>query len=183
MSFIDLSMISIALGLDAFGVALSIGLDKKITRKKAMAFIISFGFFQFLFASIGGITGNMFNKYIFHLPSVIGGIIILLVGLLMFREGSSNQGKIIKMNCFMIILLGICVSIDALVVGFSTFNDFNISELILNNTVVIGIITSFLTLNAFVISRKAKKNEFIKKYADFLAGIILIIFGLKMIIF
>ena len=183
MSCVDLSIISLALGLDAFGVALSIGLDKRITRKKAMAFIISFGFFQFLFASIGGIMGNIFNRYIFHLPSVIGGIIILLVGFLMFREGLSNQGKFIKLNCFMIILLGICVSIDALVVGFSILNNFNIIELILNNTALIGIITSFLTLNAFIVSRKAKKYEFIKKYADFLAGIILILFGLRMIFF
>ncbi len=183
MSFVDLSMISIALGLDAFGVALSIGLDKKITRKKAVPFIISFGFFQFLFATIGGITGNMFNRYIFHLPSVVGGVIIFLVGMLMFKEGFSKQDKIVKINYFMAILLGICVSIDALVVGFSTFNDFSFKELVFDNTIAIGVITSVLTLNAFAICRKAKRYEFIKRYADFIAGLILMIFGLKMMFF
>jgi len=183
MSYIDLSMLSVALGLDAFGVAISLGLDKRMTKRKALAFIFSFGFFQFLFASIGGIIGNMFNKYIFNLPSVVGGIIILLVGILMLKEGLSKEEKIIELNFFMIILLGICVSIDALVIGFSAFDHYSIIKLIFNYTSIIGIVTSALTLSAFIICKNMRKNNFIKKYSDFLGASILIIFGLKMIFF
>ncbi|KNF08083.1 putative membrane protein [Gottschalkia purinilytica] len=183
MSIIDLSLVSFALALDAFGVAISVGLDKNINKRIALAFVFSFGFFQFLFASMGGICGSLFNTYVFQLPSKIGGIIILLVGVLMFKEGFSEEKEVKKLNIFLVLLLGICVSIDALVVGFSTFNNIDFKSLIFKNTIFIGMTSSFLTVVAFMISKKIKKNKFINEYMDFLGGLILIIFGLKMILF
>jgi len=183
LSTLELGIVSMALGLDAFGVAFSLGLDKRINRSRAFAFILSFGFFQFLFVCLGGLGGNLFNKYIFNLPSLVGGIIILLVGILMFREGLSKEDRIDTINFMLIIVLGICVSIDALIIGFSTFDAFDFKIILFENSVVVGIVTSCLTLLAFAVSRKIRRIHFIKKYADFLGGIILMLFGIKMIFF
>ncbi len=183
MSLIDVGVIAVALGLDAFGVGLSVGIDKKITKRVALLFILSFGFFQYLFVYIGGLAGNLFNTYIFTIPNVIGGTIILFVGILMFKEGLSQDKNIPKIHFLLILLLGICVSIDALVVGFSSFSIFYFKRILHKNSIIVGIVTSFLTGLSFYISKHIRKIRFVKEYAEFLGGIILIIFGLKIIFF
>lgn len=182
MCFYDLSIISIALGLDAFSIAFSVGLNKKATKKKSLMLIIIFGFFQFLFVTMGGCFGGLFNMYIFHLSSKLGGIIVLLVGMLMFKEGLSKEEKLSSLNFIIIMLLGICVSIDALVIGFTLFSNFNIETLMFKNSPVVGLICSLLTAIGLMVSRKMRKNFFIKEYASLMGGIILVLFGLKMIL-
>ena len=183
MSLYEIGAISIALGLDAFGVGLSLGLDRRITRKLALLFVLSFGFFQYLFVFLGGIAGNLFNTYIFMIPHVVGGIIILFVGVLMFKEGLSNDEEIPKIQLCLVIMLGICVSIDALVVGFSSFNIFHLTKILFKNSIIVGSVTCFLTSLAFIISKYIRKVDFVREYAELLGGTILILFGLKMIIF
>jgi len=183
MSYIEVVIISIALGLDAFGVAVSLGLDRRINVRKALIFVFSFSFFQFLLVFSGGIGGNLFNKYIFTLPSVIGGIIILLVGILMVKDAFSEEKLVTKINWFVYIFLGLCVSVDAFVVGFSSFNELDDVFLLFDNSVIVGIITALLTILAFAISKKIRGMKFIKEYSDLLGGIILILFGIKMILF
>ncbi|WP_425447792.1 manganese efflux pump MntP family protein [Dethiothermospora halolimnae] len=183
LSLFSLGAISIALGLDAFGVALSLGLDRKITKKIAFLVIILFSFFQFFFVFLGGIAGDLFNRYIFSVPSLVGGIIIFIVGILMIREGLSNNEKLPKLHILVLLVLAISVSIDALVVGFSTFNIFRIKKILFENSIVVGIITALLTTLSFILCKKIRKYKFVKEYADILGGVILIIFGLKMIFF
>lgn len=183
MSHLEVLIISIALALDAFGVSLSLGLDKRITKKIAIFSIISSGFFQFLFAYIGGYFGCLFNRYIFTIPSMLGGIIIFFVGLLMIKEGFNKEESFKKLHLLVIIFLGMTVSIDALVVGFSTFNILVSKLILLKNSIIVGIVTSFLCLVAFFICKKIRRIDFFKEYADFLGGIILILFGIKMIFF
>jgi len=180
MCFYNLAIISLALGLDAFSIAFSVGLNNKTTKKRALILIIVFGFFQFLFVTIGGCFGGLFNTYIFHLSSRLGGIIVFLVGILMFKEGLSKEETISNLNFIIIILLGICVSIDALVIGFTIFNNISIESLVFRNSSVVGLISSFLTAIGLIISKKMRKNSILKEYATLLGGIILIAFGIKM---
>lgn len=182
MPFSDLMMISIALGSDAFGVALSLGFNKKINRYNALAFVISFSFFQFLFAYIGGLLGNAFNKHIFAIPSIGGGLIILTLGIIMINEGIKRNENIIKINLSAIIILGICVSIDALLAGFSTLNIIKFNLILLYSSLIIGITTFSMCIIAFTISKYSKKIYFINNYSSIIGGIILIILGIKMIL-
>lgn len=179
----DVFLISVALALDAFGVALSLGLDKKIKKNCVFFTIIIFGFFQFYFAFIGGYLGNLFNRYVFKLPSLVGGSIILLVGILMFKEGFNNKDKFNSLHYVLILILGVSVSIDALVIGFSIFNVFTSKLILFKNCIIVGFTTSIFTTISFFISKHIKKLKIIRDYADFLGGIILIFFGIKMIFF
>lgn len=106
--------------------------------------------------------------YIFHLSSRLGGIIVFLVGILMFKEGLSKEEKLDSFNFIIIVLLGMCVSIDALVIGFTLFSDFNIETLIIKNSSVVGLVCSLLTAIGLIISRKARKNFFINECATLL---------------
>lgn len=181
MEIHSLIIISIALALDAFGVALSIGLNPQVRRNNKILFILSFGFFQFFFSFLGAYIGYLFNRFT-SVPNTIGGIVIMIVGMMMIKEGMEKKEESILLKPKMYFILGISVSIDALVVGFVVLSGITKVMVIGIDTIFIGLITCFLSTVAFVVSKSLKKVKFIAKYADFIGGIILIIFGLKMIL-
>ncbi|MBU5269902.1 manganese efflux pump MntP family protein [Clostridium cochlearium] len=183
MNFYSLFLIAIALSLDAFGVALCIGLNNNVDSKYKASCAMYFGFFQFLFAIIGSYAGFLFNKYIASMPEIIGGIVICIVGIIMIKEGTDNKDdcKILKPG--MNIILGISVSIDAMVVGFTVLNKVQSALVRFKDTLFIGIVTLFVSIVAFIISKYLKKIDVISKYADYIGGVILILFGLKMMFF
>ena len=94
MDLYPLFTIALALSLDAFGVALCIGLNNQTKLVNKIGFIISFGLFQFLFSYIGAYAGFLFNTYVATMPSIIGGMIISLVGVVMIKEGFENERKV-----------------------------------------------------------------------------------------
>lgn len=181
MSFIELISISIALGLDASGVCVSLGLNRRINKKIAIYIIGVFAFFQFLLALIGGLLGYFFNSHIFNIPKQYGGIILLILGTLMVLEGFSKDNKSVKINWNLIVLLAISVSIDALIVGFSAFHHYSNTYILFEKSTIVGLVTAILCTIAFFISKHVRRVDFIKEYADFIGGIVLIIYGMKMI--
>ena len=182
MDIYPLFIIALALSLDAFGVALCIGLNNQTRFINKLGFIISFGVFQFLFSYIGACVGFLFNTYVASMPTIIGGMIISLVGVIMIKEGFENKGKCPLLKPKMYFILGISVSIDAMVVGFTVLN--NITKVVLfKYTLFIGGITLVMSTIAFIISKYLKKIEIVARYADYIGGIILIIFGIKMMFF
>lgn len=183
MSLYSLFLIALALSLDAFGVALCIGLNNAINRSTKISFAGSFAFFQFLFSLIGAYAGFLFNTYIASVPEVIGGALIAIVGVMMLKEGMESKDECPLIKPGMVIVLGISVSIDAMVIGFTALNNISSNFVILQNTLFIGFITLVMSAIAFIIARYLKKITLIGKYADYIGGIILIIFGIKMMFF
>ncbi len=182
MSFFSLLTIALALSLDAFGVAVCIGLNNQVRRNNKYLFALSFGFFQFFFSLIGAYAGFLFNTYIASVPEVIGGIVIAIVGCLMIKEGYENKGECPLIKPSMYIVLGMSVSIDAMVVGFTALDHIKSAAAVFTDTFFIGIVTLIISLGAFLLARYLRRVNAIGKYADYLGGIILIIFGLKMIL-
>ncbi len=183
MNLYDVVIIGIALAMDAFGVTLGIGLNPIINRKHKIKFILSFAFFQFLFTYAGGSLGYLFDTYITTIPSIAGGIIMGIVGILMIIDGLKEKENEILIKNSTCVILGISVSIDALVIGFTAFHLISQNLLLCVNSILIGLITLFICTLGFFICRYIKKIKFITKYANFFAGMALIFFGLKMIFF
>lgn len=183
MNFYSLFSIALGLSLDAFGTAVCIGLNSQVRRNNKYLFALSFGFFQFLFALAGAYAGFLFNTYVASVPEVIGGIIIAIVGAMMIKEGYENKGECPLIKPSMYFVLGISVSIDAMVVGFTALHDITSIFVILENTIFIGLVTLIMSIGAFLLARYLKKINGVGKYADYLGGVILILFGIKMIFF
>lgn len=183
MSAEELFFISLAVSLDAFGVSLAIGLNKRVKIKQKIFFAISFGFFQFLFSLIGGVSGKMFTENVAKVPSLVGGIVIAIIGILMINEGMRKKESNLVLTFKMYFVLGISVSIDAIVIGFIALSGIQNMLTLTCLTVVIGIITLIMCILALIIARYLRKIDVIGKYADYVGGIILILFGLKMIFF
>lgn len=185
MSLKELIIIGIALAMDALGISLSIGLNPVVKRDIKIKYILSFAFFQFLFFFVGGIFGYLFEKYVVAIPNIVGGIAIGVVGIMMFKEGLESEEKDHKLllKKSMIIILGISVSIDALVIGFTACHHIGSYILMGVNSIMIGLITLLICTTGFFLCRYIRRLDFVTRYADFLGGIILIIFAIKMIFF
>ncbi|WP_244834761.1 manganese efflux pump [Clostridium sp. BJN0001] len=183
MDIKDIFIIALALSMDAFGVSLAIGLNKSIKKMNKIKFILSFAIFQFLFSYIGGIAGHLFDIYIMNIPSIVGGIVILIVGIFMIVDGFKEKEDKIFIKRGMLIILGISVSIDALVIGFTVLHKIASNVLLLTDTVFIGLVTLFMSTVAFFLSRNLRKFKLISRYADYFGGGVLVFFALKMIFF
>lgn len=181
MSFYSLSLIAIALSLDAFGVSISLGINESVKKNSKIIYAFSFGFFQFFFALAGSYAGFVFNSII-NVPKIIGGIVIIIVGAMMFKEGNSGSSDFLE-NKKTYLILGISVSIDALVIGFTLLNNFTSNIVNFKNCLYIGIVTFIMSILAFLFGKSLKKIDVVKAYADYIGGVILILFGLKMIFF
>ncbi|MEE0931955.1 MAG: manganese efflux pump [Clostridium sp.] len=182
MNLKDIIIVGIALAMDAVGVTVSIGVNPKVIRRNKIAFIMSFAIFQFLFFLLGGIGGHLFEKYITTIPNIVGGVAIAIVGILMIKEGfEDNETLLLKRE--MVIILGISVSIDAFVVGFTGFNYISSALKMIGDCSIVGLITLILCSFTFYLCRYIRKIGFIAKYASFFGGITLIIFAIKMIFF
>lgn len=179
MGIIQILIISFAVGLDAFGVAVSLGITGVKTRKSKLLFSLSFGFFQFLFAFLGGFTGEVFTTHVAIIPKVIGGIVISIVGVLMIKEGFEERNEKIKIENKLYIILGISVSIDSLIIGFTLFGTLK-SIILLRYTLIIGIVAFIMTIIAFVLSKYLKNIPIINRYANYIGGVIMFFFGMKM---
>lgn len=177
----SLTIIALALALDAFGVALSIGINRGVKFKNKIYFAISFGFFQFAFAFLGAYAGALFNEYVYSIPTIAGGIIITIVGIFMLKEGMEDKEENILLNKRMYFILGISVSIDAAVVGFTVLNVLGDIFVLVESSVFIGLVSLIMSGLAFLIARFLSKITLVAKYADYVGGVILILFGLKMI--
>jgi manganese efflux pump family protein len=183
MTIYSLFLIALALSLDAFGVALSIGLNRSIRLRNKAIFSMSFGFFQYLFSLVGAYAGLWFTMYIAAVPAIIGGIIIAIVGALMIKEGLDEKEECLLFSPKMYLVLGVSVSIDALVIGFTALSGLGSNIVILESAIFIGVITFIITGAAFILSRFLNRIAIISRYADYIGGIILVVFGLKMIFF
>ena len=179
---LNIILIGIALGFDAFGVALGLGCGNKLLRRQKVGLIFSFGFFQFLLTITGAFLGNYINNNLFEISNLVSGIIILFIGLLLLKEGYERDEvcTYVSFTVFSYVVLGISVSIDALGVGFSILYDLKYLVLF-NQSLIIGIASVVMTGAALLIVPYIKKLEIMEKYADYIGGIILIIFGFNMI--
>jgi len=183
MNLFDVIVIGIALAMDAFGITLGIGLNSTVNRPHKVKFLLSFAFFQFLFTYVGGTLGYLFDTYVTSIPSIAGGIIMGIVGILIIIDGFKEKDNDILIKNSTCIILGISVSIDALVVGFTAFHHIERNLLLCVNSILIGLITLFICTLGYFICRYIRKIQFVTTYANFFAGIALIFFGLKMIFF
>lgn len=181
----EIVLYGIALAMDALGITISLGIRKNIKRELVYKYIIGASFFQFFFFFIGGLCGKGFVEHIATIPTLIGGAAIAIIGIMMIvdslkKDEKDSDNKLCKRGVW--IILGISVSIDALVIGFTILNNVNNTVIFLYGLLV-GLITTLICIIGLYLCSFVKRINFICKYSDFIGGVILLIFGIKMIFF
>ena len=180
MKAIEIVLIAIALGMDAFAVSVCKGLAMpKCTFKKAAIVGLWFGGFQALMPAIGYILGAQFQEAIASIDHWIAFVLLALIGGNMIHEALDNDEEEAdaSLDVKTMFLLAVATSIDALAIGI-TFAFLKVN--IIPAVCFIGIVT-------FIISFAGVKigNVFGARYknkAEIVGGIILILLGLKILL-
>lgn len=180
MGILELVLVSIGLGMDAFAVSVCKGLSmKKMSWKKACLIALYFGGFQAFMPMIGYFLGSSFESVVTNIDHWIAFVLLGIIGGKMIKEAIGNdEGNCNDDTSFKtMVVLAIATSIDALAVGI-TFAFLKVN-LILSIS-LIGIITFILAIFGVKIG-----NKFGDKYerkAELVGGCILVLMGIKILL-
>ena len=181
MDMIIILFIASGLAMDAFAVYITNGITIKHQRiNNALKIGLFFGSFQALMPLIGWVAGIRLRGFISGFDHWVAFGLLSLIGGKMIYESmkiGSNDNEIKSLNVFVLLMLSIATSIDALAVGLS-FAFLKIS--IVTPIIVIGIVTFILSFLGVLVGNKL--GHFFEKKMEFLGGLILIGIGIKILI-
>lgn len=179
MGILELLLISIGLGMDAFAVSVCKGVSmKKMSWEKAIIIALYFGGFQMFMPVMGYLLGKGFEQIIVNFDHWFAFAFLSIIGGNMIKESCSDESENINDNIDVktMLIMAIATSIDALAVGI-TFAFLKVNLIIAVS--LIGIITFVLCVVGTKIG-----NKFGDKYggrAELMGGVILILIGVKIL--
>lgn len=179
-NIISTFLIAVALAMDAFSVSMTKGFTQKhLTNSQILYYGLFFGGFQFIMPILGYFCGNVIASLVESLASIIGFILLLIIGLNMIRESlSSDEDNITDSFSFKeVTLLAIATSIDAFAVGITIAL---IKDPILISSTIIGIVAFFFSIVGVFIGKKL--GNYIGDKFQILGGVILILIGIKILL-
>lgn len=183
MNSITLVAISIGLAMDAFAVSLSEGMAlKKQSLKYGLTVGILFGAFQAFMPLLGWYAGSLFYDFIHNYSHIVSFILLVGIGCKMILEAYDEDKCQREGVCRLsgdLVLLGVATSIDALAIGFSFSLIKNID--IFKSITVIGLITFLISFSGVYLGSKIGK--FVNTKVEYFGGIILILIGIKALLF
>ncbi|MCL2144552.1 MAG: manganese efflux pump MntP family protein [Endomicrobia bacterium] len=184
MTFIELFILAVALSMDAFAVAVCLGLTMaKATVKKALIAGLYFGVFQAVMPIIGYAFAAQFADKITSYDHWIAfGLLFFLgcktvVGSFKKEGGKKIDNKEVSLSLPQMLPLSLATSIDALAVGIS-FAFLQVS--IISAVSLIGIVTLVISMIGVKIG-SAFGTKF-KSKAELAGGVMLILIGLKILL-
>jgi putative Mn2+ efflux pump MntP len=182
MSLLSLTIIALALAMDAFAVALATGLTlPQLTGRHLFRFGFHFGLFQGLMPILGWLAGASLRHQIDIYDHWIAFALLCVVGIKMLKDAYSQEDEnktsvSDPTKGLSLILLSIATSIDALAVGLS-LSLFGVS--IWLPAFVIGVTAALLTLCGMLLGRHLNSNW--GKRVEVLGGLLLIAVGSKIL--
>lgn len=180
MTLLSLIILAIGLCMDSFAVSLTSGtLMHPFTIRRACKFALIMAIFQGTMPVIGWLLGVGFRDFIADLDHWIALALLLYLGGRMIYE-SLQEGKEENFNpcCTRTAMtMGLATSIDAMAVGISlSFLHVDMVQ----SALVIGITTFIFSMGGLLIGKKI--GCYLKKGAEIVGGIILILIGVKICI-
>ena len=182
MSFnlISITLVAIALAMDAFSVSMTKGFTQKnITKPQILYYGLFFGGFQALMPILGYFCGNAITSIVETLASVIGFVLLLAIGLNMIRESLSSDGEDVsdEFSFKKVTMLAIATSIDAFAVGIAIAL---LKDPILISAAIIGVVAFAFSIAGIFIGKKI--GDYVGDKFQILGGVILILIGIKILL-
>lgn len=184
MDFVTVLLIAVGLAMDAFAVSIASGIGMKFLKvSNALTIAIFFGLFQAVMPLIGWLAGLRARDFISGVDHWVVFGLLGAIGCKMLYE-AVKMGKAEKevnllnpLNIYVLFLLSIATSIDALAVGLS-FAFLKIS--IITPVLVIGTVT--LTLAFLGVFLGDKFGHLFESKIEILGAFILIGIGTKILL-
>ena len=182
MSFnlISISLIAVALAMDAFSVSMTKGFTQKdLKNSQILYYGLFFGGFQALMPILGFFCGNVIASIVEALASIIGFILLVLIGLNMIRESISSDNEEVsdQFSFKEVTLLAIATSIDAFAVGITIAL---LKDPILISSAIIGIVAFAFSIAGIFIGKKI--GNYVGDKFQIFGGVILILIGIKILL-
>ncbi len=181
MQLVTIIFIAFGLALDAFAVSIASGIViRNLKIKDAMKIAFSFGIFQAIMPIIGWLAGLGISDLISEVDHWIVFGLLCAIGIKMIYESfkiEQAEKSFDPLNVYVLFLLSIATSIDALAVGLS-FAILNV--LIVKPVIIIGIVTFTMSLIGVIIGKRI--GHFFERKIEFVGGLILIAIGTKILI-
>lgn len=181
---------SIALAMDAFAVAITLGMNGfTYTIGERLKVGFSFGFFQGIFFFLGVISLKFISNGVTLYNNLIAGVILIVLGIRMlkeaFEEVRETEIEINERNFSskrlpfkLLIVCGVATSIDALAAGITyglIYNYFLFATFLIS-------FTAFL-LSCIGATFGKKLGHVIGNKANLFGGFMIILLGIKAIFF
>ena len=182
MSLLEIIMLAFGLAMDAFAVAITIGLTiQKFDVKKALIVGLYFGVFQAGMPVAGYFVGGLFSDFMAAFSDWVAfGLLAFLGGKMIwgsFRKDSDDVKDEASLGFTAMLPLAVATSIDAMAVGVSlAFLQVDI----ITSALAIGVITLVLSgLGVWIGNIFGAK---FKNKAESAGGIILVLIGLRILL-
>lgn len=174
-------MLSVALGSDAFSVAVCVGLAGATARQK-LRLAAGFGVFQFLMPIAGLALGTLFGRMAGAVASYIGAGLLIALGIAMIWRTLSTGfhcPPLIHRSFLALLTASLGVSLDALAVGVGY--GLSLSQTpIVTASVVIGIVAFLMTVAGAELGGQVGKM--LQHRAPILGGAILVALGVRVLL-
>ncbi len=175
--------IALALAMDAFAVSVGLSVNRKgLLRGQVFRLATGFGFFQFLMPILGWLAGQTIIESIKTVDHWVAFGLLAVIGAKMIYESFKSETKISNRDRdptkgFVLLILSVATSIDALVVGLS-FAALNWPVLV--PSLIIGIVAFIMTVVGTKIGPLF--GRLVGKRAELFGGCVLILIGIKILI-
>jgi putative Mn2+ efflux pump MntP len=185
MGWVELLLLSLSLAMDCFAISCVVGMLQPVLEKRFVwRFSLAFGIFQGGMPLIGWLFGESLLGPLEKLgPFIAFGILAFIGGKMLIesiKKGDDEKLDHLDITKWKnVILLAVATSIDALAVGFG-FAMIH-EEHIIRAFLTIGITSFVVSFLAYTFVRKLA-NPKIGKYAETVGGIVLILIGLKILL-
>lgn len=167
---------AVGLSMDAFSVAIIVGM-LNCNNKNILLMSSLVGTFHFIMPIIGNEIGKKIFKYIVMKPSVITGLIFLILSFQMLISVLKEQKQKYNNSLVTYIILSITVSIDSFSFGIGLSG---ITSNYLLASIVFMIVSSLFTFIGLTMGKKL--STVFGKYSLFAGSIILLILSIHYII-
>lgn len=172
----SITVLAFAVSMDAFSISLSYGLHKLRLRLIIQTGLL-IGLFHMVLPFIGIMLGQFISDKIGHFPSIISGILLIVIGAHMFFSAFSSEFKDKFWPAkFALFSLAFIVSLDSFSVGLSLGMS---GAKIAITLILFGFISMMMTWLGLLLGRKI--HRYIGAYSEILGGGILISFGLHIL--
>ncbi|MFC0561080.1 manganese efflux pump MntP [Halalkalibacter alkalisediminis] len=167
-----------ALGMDAFSVALGMGM-LGLRLRQIFHIGVTIGLFHVLMPLLGMVTGKLLSNYFGMIATYIGGGLLLIIGLQMVMATfkSDEDERLMQPIGLGLILFALSVSLDSFSAGLS-FGILGAKTAL--TVIMIGFVSMVLSWVGLMIG--SRFHKYIGTYGELLGGFILIGFGLKLIL-
>ena len=181
MNTYSILFISLGLAMDAFAVSIASGFTiHRLRVGHALRIAFFFGAFQAIMPVIGWLAGLSVQEYIASIDHWIAFGLLGFVGGRMIYEASimgDDKDEKDPLNIYVLLMLSLATSIDALAVGLS-LSFLNVA--IALPAIVIGCVTFVLSFAGVYIGDRF--GHFFESKIEVIGGIILIAIGVKILI-